>query len=101
RRTIELHRQAVAVAQAVTLVADGDVDRALEHPHLLMDADVARARLEGDARPGRELDLDDLHGLRRAQRRHVSPDVAGGRVAPEGLIVAPGDRTAARRRGTR
>jgi hypothetical protein len=49
-RTIELHREAIAFAQAVALVTQRDVGRPFEHPHLLVNTHVAPAGFECDAR---------------------------------------------------
>ena len=84
------------------LHAQRDVDRALEHPHLLVHEPVARAGLERHAPAGRELHLDDLHRLRHARRARrcaagsprPGPATAAGRsrraTGPLGAGAAPG-----------
>ena len=42
---------------------------------------------------GGKLDLDDLEGLPDAGRRDVATQIAGGRIAPLGLVGAPRDGT--------
>ena len=86
-------------------VAQRDVDRAFEHPDLLVHARVAPAGLEGHAPARREVHLDDLHRLRHARRRDVAPTgsprpgpatAAGRHAAPPGRR-APGPRRPAHR----
>jgi hypothetical protein len=68
------------------LLADRDLDRAFEHPDLMMDGRLAAAALIGDVRAGREYHLDDPDRRRVAAGRYVAPDVAGGGVAPKRLV---------------
>src|SRR5436305_2071152 len=75
RRAVEVHGQAIPLAQPVALLAPGDVDRALEHPDLLVHAPIAAAGLEGHAPAGRELHLDDPERLGHARRRDVAAEV--------------------------
>ena len=96
-RAVELHGETVPVAESEALVAPGDVDAPLEHPHLLVDAHVARAGLEGDACARWKLDLDDLEGLADAGRRDVATQIARRRVTPLGLVDAPRDGTGGER----
>src|SRR5262249_7597821 len=69
--------------------AQGDVDGAFEHPHLLVHAHVARPRLEGDATAGGKMDLHDLHWLGGAGGGDVAAKITGRRVAPQRLYGAP------------
>ena len=91
RRAVELHGQAIALAQPVALVAERDVDRAFEHPHLLVHAHVARAVLERHARAGREL----------APRRSASAAARPAARRCAGGSPRPGRATAAGRRAAR
>ena len=59
-RAIERERQAVAGIELMAGLANAHLDRAGEHPHLLMHLALARAGRKGHPGSGRELDLDDL-----------------------------------------
>jgi hypothetical protein len=52
--------QTITFAQSVALDAERDIDRAFEHPHLLVRAQVARAGVERDAPAWWEMHFDDL-----------------------------------------
>ncbi len=64
-RPIELHGEAVTLAQAMALFPQRDDHRAFEQPDLLMDDDLARAGHGCRTRhvPREEVDLGDSHGL--------------------------------------
>ena len=49
-RPVEPHREAVACAEAMELVADGHLDNPFEHENLLIDMGLAKAAVIGDAR---------------------------------------------------
>src|SRR6266850_1139443 len=60
RRLVEQHRQAVVLGEAIRRTAERDLETALQHPDLLMNAGVARAAFIRHVRACRQYDLDDL-----------------------------------------
>src|SRR5580700_7976555 len=81
-RLIELHGEAVVLRQPIGHTTDTDLELALLHPDLLMNAHLARPGLIGDSCTARKEHFDDLNRRGKIRRRDVAPDVAGLRVAP-------------------
>src|SRR5687767_15949087 len=86
-RLIEDRGEAVAGAELVAGLAQRYLERALQHPDLLMRHARPRAGLVGHPSAGRKDDLDDLQRRGKAWRRDVAPDVARGGVAPFELVA--------------
>src|SRR5262245_16925583 len=87
-RLVEDHGQAIAGAKGMALAAEQDLDRALQHPDLLVGDPRPIAALVGHARACGKDHLDDLAGRGKAWRRDVATYVARGGVAPFDLVLA-------------
>src|SRR5579883_15900 len=89
-RPAEAHEEAIAGLEADGFIVQREFDYAVDEPNMLILAGDA-VIVEGDARAGRELDLDNVDGRAAPRRRDVAPQIMAFRIAPGRLIGAPGE----------